>query len=86
MPESWKTAMRAGLVKSLVLDKRSEIGALSHEDLDFNADRDESGNPMLSEGQRKTESGVCNTSMSLPEANKSAKLRLPVLLPSTGDR
>src|SRR3546814_14059129 len=47
-----KTAMRAGLVKSLVLDKRSEIGALSHEDLDFNADRDENGNPMLSEGQR----------------------------------
>lgn len=47
-----KTAMRAGLVKSLVLDKRSEIGALSHEDLDFKADRDENGNPMLSEGQR----------------------------------
>lgn len=47
-----KTAMRAGLVKSLVLDKRSEIGALSHKDLDFKADRDENGNPMLSEGQR----------------------------------
>ncbi|MBB2168309.1 DEAD/DEAH box helicase family protein [Gluconacetobacter aggeris] len=47
-----KTAMRAGLVKSLVLDKRSEIGALSHEELDFKADRDENGNPMLSEGQR----------------------------------
>jgi len=47
-----KTAMRAGLVKSLVLDKRSEIGALSHEDLDFKADRDENGNPILSEGQR----------------------------------
>ena len=47
-----KTAMRAGLVKSLVLDKRSEIGALSHDDLDFKADRDENGDPMLSEGQR----------------------------------
>lgn len=47
-----KTAMQAGLVKSLVLDKRSEIGALSHDDLDFKADRDENGNPMLSEGQR----------------------------------
>ncbi|MGO6703978.1 DEAD/DEAH box helicase family protein [Rhizobium ruizarguesonis] len=47
-----KTAMRSGLVKSLVLDKRSEIGALSHDDLDFKADRDEDGNPMLSEGQR----------------------------------
>ncbi|MHC2253161.1 type III restriction enzyme [Bradyrhizobium embrapense] len=47
-----KTAMKAGLVKSLVLDKRSEIGALSHEDLDFKADRDENGNPILSEGQR----------------------------------
>jgi type III restriction enzyme len=47
-----KTAMRAGLVKSLVLDKRSEIGALGNDDLDFKADRDENGNPMLSEGQR----------------------------------
>lgn len=47
-----KTAMRAGLVKSLVLDKRSEIGAISNEELDFKADRDENGNPMLSEGQR----------------------------------
>ena len=44
--------MRAGLVKSLVLDKRSEIGALSHDELDFKADRDENGNPILSEGQR----------------------------------
>ncbi len=47
-----ETAMRGGLVKSLVLDKRSEIGALSHDELDFKADRDENGNPMLSEGQR----------------------------------
>lgn len=47
-----KTAMRGGLVKSLVLDKRSEIGALSHDELDFKADRDENGDPMLSEGQR----------------------------------
>lgn len=47
-----KTAMRAGLVKSLVLDKRSEIGALSNEELDFRADRDENGDPILSEGQR----------------------------------
>ena len=47
-----KTAMRAGLVKSLVLDKRSEIGAISNDELDFKADRDENGNPMLSEGQR----------------------------------
>jgi type III restriction enzyme len=42
-------AMRAGLVKSLVLDKRKEIGALP---LEFKAERDESGNPTLSEGQR----------------------------------
>lgn len=47
-----KTAMRAGLVKSLVLDKRSEIGALSNEELDFRADRDENGDAILSEGQR----------------------------------
>jgi len=47
-----KTAMRLGLVKSLVLDKRSEIGALSDEELEFKAYRDENGNPQLSEGQR----------------------------------
>ena len=44
-----KSAMRAGLVKSLVLDRRKEIGALP---LEFKAERDGDGNPMLSEGQR----------------------------------
>ena len=44
-----KCAMRAGLVKSLVLDRRKEIGALP---LEFKAERDEQGNPTLSEGQR----------------------------------
>jgi len=44
-----KDAMRAGLVKALVLDKRKEIGALP---LEFKAERDENGNPVLSEGQR----------------------------------
>lgn len=44
-----KSAMRAGLVKSLVLDRRKEIGALP---LEFKAARDEAGNPALSEGQR----------------------------------
>ncbi len=43
------TAMRAGLVKSLVLDRRKELGALP---LEFKAERDEDGNPMLAEGQR----------------------------------
>lgn len=47
-----KTAMKMGLVKSLVLDKRKEIGALSDEELEFKAYRDEDGNPSLSEGQR----------------------------------
>lgn len=47
-----KTAMKMGLVKSLVLDKRKEIGALSDAELDFKAYRDEDGNPTLSEGQR----------------------------------
>ena len=41
--------MRAGLVKSLVLDRRKEIGALP---LEFKAERDEDGKPVLSEGQR----------------------------------
>ena len=44
-----KAAMRAGLVKSLVLDRRKEIGALP---LEFKAERDADGNPTLSEGQR----------------------------------
>lgn len=44
-----KAAMRLGLVKSLVLDKRKELGALP---LEFKAERDETGNPTLSEGQR----------------------------------
>lgn len=44
-----KTAMRRGLVKSLVLDRRKEIGALP---LEFKAERDADGNPALSDGQR----------------------------------
>jgi len=44
-----KSAMRAGLVKSLVLDRRKEIGALP---LEFKAERDTDGKPVLSEGQR----------------------------------
>ena len=44
-----KAAMRAGLVKSLVLDRRKEIGALP---LEFKAERDDAGDPRLSEGQR----------------------------------
>jgi type III restriction enzyme len=44
-----KAAMRLGLVKALVLDKRRELGALP---LEFKAERDESNNPILSEGQR----------------------------------
>ncbi|MDR0353534.1 MAG: DEAD/DEAH box helicase family protein [Opitutaceae bacterium] len=45
-------AMRQGLVKSLALDKRRELGAVPNEALRFKADRDEHGNPVLSEGQR----------------------------------
>jgi len=44
-----KAAMRLGLVKALVLDKRKELGALP---LEFKAERDESNNPILAEGQR----------------------------------
>lgn len=47
-----KTAMGAGLVKSLVLDRRSEIGALANDELGFKADRDANGEPQLAEGQR----------------------------------
>lgn len=43
-------AMRAGLVKSLALDKRKEVAALP---LDFRAERDDAGNvTALSQGQR----------------------------------
>jgi len=45
-------AMRAGLVKSLVLDKRREIGAVPLDALDFKAERDDDGTLRLSEGQR----------------------------------
>jgi type III restriction enzyme len=44
-----KAAMRLGLVKSLVLDKRKELGALP---LEFKAERDADGNVTLAEGQR----------------------------------
>jgi len=44
-----KDAMPEGLVKSLVLDRRKELGALP---LEFKAERDEDGNVTLSEGQR----------------------------------
>lgn len=45
------TAMRLGLVKLLLLDRRQELTDL--EDLDYNAERDEQGNVVgLSEGQR----------------------------------
>jgi type III restriction enzyme len=44
-----KDAMRLGLVKSLVLDKRKELGALP---LEFKAERDADGNVALAEGQR----------------------------------
>lgn len=44
-----KAAMRLGLVKSLVLDKRKELGALP---LEFKAERDDDGNVRLSDGQR----------------------------------
>ncbi|HEU0282629.1 MAG TPA: DEAD/DEAH box helicase family protein [Gallionella sp.] len=44
-----KSAMRAGLVKSLVLDKRKELGALP---LEFKAEVDDDGNRTLAEGQR----------------------------------
>lgn len=46
-------AMKAGLVKSLVLDKRRELGAVSNAELEFRAERDADGNVVsLSEGQR----------------------------------
>ena len=47
-----RAAMKAGLVKSLVLDKRRELGALANAELDFRANRDDPDNPVLSEGQR----------------------------------
>lgn len=45
-------AMRLGLVKSLVLDRRKEVGATPLEALDFRAEREQDGSLRLSEGQR----------------------------------
>lgn len=45
-------AMKAGLVKTLVLDKRRELGALPLDALDFKAERDDDGTIELSAGQR----------------------------------
>lgn len=45
-------AMRAGLVKSIALDKREEIAALPLDDLDFTAEREGGKVVGLSEGQR----------------------------------
>lgn len=47
-----KAAMRQGLVKALVLDKRREIGAMPLDTLDFKAEREDDGTLRLSEGQR----------------------------------
>lgn len=47
-----KSAMRSGLVKSLVLDKRREVGAVPLEALEFKAEREDDGTLRLSEGQR----------------------------------
>ena len=49
-----RAAMRERLVKSLVLVKRRELGALGNAELQFKAERDEHGNPVLVEGQRIT--------------------------------
>jgi type III restriction enzyme len=44
-----RTAMSKGLVKNLIIDRRSDIAALP---LDFAVEKDESGNISLSQGQR----------------------------------
>lgn len=46
-----KRAMRLGLVKSLVLDRRKEVGAMPLEALEFRAERDDDGSLRLSPGQ-----------------------------------
>lgn len=47
-----KEALTNNLIKSIVLDKRKEIGAIPNNELTFKCDRDEEGNPKLSDGQR----------------------------------
>ena len=48
-----KTALKKGLVKSLVLDKRTEVGALSNDELEFAAIRDAHNKVVsLADGQR----------------------------------
>jgi len=56
------------LVKSLVLDKRRERGALSNAELQFKADRDETENPFWSEGTHHG-SGRCGEVAEFEEQN-----------------
>lgn len=44
-------AIRAGLVKTIVIDKREEIASIKNDDLDFKAVRSDNGVVSLSEGQ-----------------------------------
>jgi type III restriction enzyme len=44
-------ALQKGFVKSLVLDKRKEIGSIPNDELNFKSEKDEHGNIKLSEGQ-----------------------------------
>lgn len=46
-----RLAIQQGLVKSIAIDKRNEIGALPTEALDFRADRDDEGRLIVSNGQ-----------------------------------
>ena len=75
-------AMRQGLVKSLVLDKRRELGALSNDELQYDADRDEHGNPVMSEGQRLMVSAglaklrILERDFAMLDANKHPKMMI----------
>lgn len=46
-----RAAIKYGLVKSIALDKRSEIASVATEDLDFRTEVDDDGNRRVSDGQ-----------------------------------
>lgn len=46
-----RDAIKAGLVKSIALDKRSEVASLTDDQLDFRTERDANGDRQVSDGQ-----------------------------------
>ena|GEM_PF-106491 len=82
-----QAASKLGLVKALAIDKRSEIAALTGEDLDFRVERDEHGNAIaLSEGQRTMiNAGLAKLAILQTQFAEHARDKHPKLMIMTED-